>query len=383
MLALLGISLGVFALLVVSSVMNGFERYMRSKVIGFKSDIRVSSANYGPMKDWQPVMRKIEEVPDVKGVSPVCRSELLIQHRDQVGAIRCIGIDFEKHMKITDLQDQIIIGDPDQAALDDNGILLGMDLSLDLRVTVGEEVRLSTPLGIEPGPFGLLQRSHNFRVVGLLRTGMPDYDKLYGLVSLENARYFLGYTDEIDRLEIRSVNADRAMRTANRISHVIGDDYAVEDWSKFEKNLFTAIRIEKIVMFTVLSLMFVIVALNISGSFLKTVVEKRKELGILKAVGMGSQEVVRIFTVGGLMISLSGIALGYVSALAMLFSQQKWHWAQIPVPGFPLSTVPVEMRLSDMILVPVIAFVIAILASVYPAFRTTKFDPVDLIRDGK
>ncbi len=382
-LAMLGISLGVFALLVVSSVMNGFERYMRSKVIGFKSDIRVSDADYRPMKDWESFIGKIESVRDVEGVSPVCRNELLIQHRDKVGAIRCIGIDFDRHMAVTDLKEQILIGDPDRAALEEDGILLGMDMSLDLRVTVGEEVRLSTPLGMEPGPFGLLPRSRTFRVVGLLRTGMPDYDKLYGMISLKNARYFLGYENEIDRLEIRSRIPDRAMRTAEEISHLIGNGYVVEDWSRFEKNLFTAIRIEKIVMFTVLSLMFVIVALNITGSFLKTVVEKRKELGILKAIGMSNRDVIGIFTRSSMIISVLGIVLGYITAVGLLLSQKAWQWVQIPVPGFPLHSVPVEFRASDLVLVPAIAFLMAILASIYPASRTTKYKPVDLIHDRK
>ncbi len=383
MLALLGISLGVFALLVVSSVMNGFERYMRSKVIGFKSDIHVMNRDYQPMQDWEEVMGKVDRVEGVASVSPVCQSELLIQHRDRISAIRCIGIDYRRHIDISALSDHVIIGDPGEASLKDDGILLGMDLSLDLRVTVGEEVRLSTPLGMDPGPFGLLPRSRNFRVIGLLRTGMPDYDKLYAMVSLENARYFQGYTDEIDRLEVHSKNADKAIRTANSISKAVGDEYFIEDWSQFEKNLFTSIRIEKIVMFTVLSLMFVIVALNISGSFLKTVVEKRKELGILKAIGMSGRDVIRIFTTGGLIIGVSGIVMGYVSAIVLLLTQIKWQWVQIPVPGFPLSTVPVEFRASDLILVPVVAFVIALLASIYPARKTTKYDPVDLIHDRK
>ncbi len=382
-LAMLGISLGVFALLIVSSVMNGFEQYMRSKVIGFKSDIRISDADYRPIGNWQSLIKEVESIEGVMDVSPVCRNELLIQHRDKVGAIRCIGIDFERHMRVTELRDQILIGDPDESDLEEDGILLGMDLSLDLRVTVGESVRLSTPLGVEPGPFGLLPRSRNFRVVGLLRTGMPDYDKLYGMVSLKNAQYFLGYGNEIDRLEIRSQNPDRAMRTAEHISHLIGDSYVVEDWSGFEKNLFTAIRIEKIVMFTVLSLMFVIVALNITGSFLKTVVEKRKELGILKALGMSNRDVVGIFTRSSMLISLCGIVIGYIGAIGLLVSQKVWHWAQIPVPGFPLHSVPVEFRLSDLILVPSIAFLMAVFASIYPASRTTRYKPVDLIQDRK
>ncbi|MDP8267269.1 MAG: ABC transporter permease [Candidatus Tenebribacter davisii] len=381
MLSLLGIVIGVFSLLVVSSVMNGFDTDMRNRVIGSKAEIKVHKEDYSPISNYNELIEEILKNEKVIGASPVCDIELMIQKDNEMSSTLCYGIDLDKQKKVTDLLNKIVVGAPDEAALKNDGIIIGMDLSLTLSATVGEYIQLTSPIGTQPSPFGLLPRSKKLKVVGIFISGMPEYDRVYTYMSLKNAQYFLGLADVVTQIEVKSVDPAHSTRIAKKIQSKMKDDYVVEDWSEFEANLFQAIKMEKVIMFLVLALMIIIASFNMSGNFIKLVTEKRVEIGVLKSMGASGKDVVKIFINIGAIIGILGTFIGLVLALILLYAQMKYHFILIPVPGFPLQWLPVEMRLLDFVLVPVIAITISLFTTLHPARRTAKIDPMKIIRN--
>jgi len=381
MLSLLGIVIGVFSLLVVSSVMNGFDSDMRNRVIGSKAEIKIHKENYLPISNYTELIDEVSKNNKVVGVAPVCDIELMIQKEKEISSTLCYGIDLNKQKNVTDILNKIVVGVPDENALNDDGIIIGMDLSLTLSATVGEYIQLTSPIGTQPSPFGLLPLSKKLKVVGIYISGMPEYDRIYTYISLQNCQYFLGLKDEVTQIEVKSVNPVRSVRIAKEIQNRIGSDFIVEDWSVFESNLFNAIKMEKAVMFVVLALMILIASFNMSGNFVKLVTEKRVEIGVLKSMGASNKDVINIFINIGVIIGTLGTLIGLILAVVLLYAQMKFHFITIPVPGFPLHWLPVEMRLLDFILVPLVAIVISLLTTLHPAGRTVKIDPMKIIRN--
>ncbi|MCK4655245.1 MAG: ABC transporter permease [Candidatus Cloacimonetes bacterium] len=381
MLSVFGIIIGVFSLLVVSSVMNGFESDMRNRVIGSKAEIKIYKFDYSPIINYKNLVDKVSMVSSVVGAAPVCENELMIQKKNYLVFTICFGIDFEKHKKVTELLNKIVVGEPETEAIEKDGIIIGLDLSLTLNATVGEYVQLTSPVGTEPSSFGLLPRSREFKVIGIFISGMPEYDRLFTYVSLKNAQYFLGYEDEVSHIDIKTQDSKKSRLISKVIQSQIGENFIVEDWSDFEANLFNAIKMEKIVMFLVLALMIIIAAFNMTGNFIKLVAEKKTEIGILKAMGATEHDIIKIFVNVGVIIGIFGTFIGLILALLILFAQHNYHLIKIPVPGFPLHWIPVEMRLWDFIFVPLVAIIISFLTTLHPARRTVKIDPIKIIRD--
>ena len=380
MLSLFGIIIGVFSLLTVSSVMNGFDKDMRSRVIGSKAEIRIYEKNYQPIKDYNSVIQKISKISSITGSGPICKNELMLQHDKNITGTVCFGIDLDKQAQITDVFENIRIGAPSQKDLNDNGIILGFDQALSLGVTVGEYVQITSPIGTEPSPFGLLPKTKKAKVVGIFSSGMPEFDRAFSYISLQNGKYFSGYKEQISYLDIKTENAERSLKTAGEIQKVLGEDFITEDWSEFEANLFNSIKMEKMVMFFVLALMIIISAFNITGNFVKLAAEKKQEIGILKAMGAKDKDIVGIFVTSGIILGICGAFFGTFSALVLLISQQVFQFIKIPVPGFPLNTVPVDLRWTDFVLVPVITVLISFVSALKPAAKTAKILPVKTIR---
>ena len=381
MLSLLGIVIGVFSLLVVSSVMNGFDSDMRDRVIGSKAEIKIHKEDYSPISNYNELIEEIAKNEKIVGAAPICDIELMIQKEKDMSSTLCYGIDLDMQKNVTELLNKIVVGVPDKNALDDDGIIIGMDLSLTLSATVGEYIQITSPIGTQPSPFGLLPKSKKLKGVGIFISGMPEYDRVYTYISLRNSQYFLGFEDEVTQIEIKSVDPSRSARLANDLQKKITGDYIVEDWSEFEANLFNAIKMEKAVMFIVLALMIIIASFNMSGNFVKLVTEKRVEIGVLKSMGASGKDVVKIFINIGVIIGFLGTMIGLILAAILLYAQMTLHFIIIPVPGFPLQWLPVEMRILDFILVPIVAIVISLLTTLHPAGRTVKIDPIKIIRN--
>lgn len=381
LLSVCGIIIGVFALLVVSSVMNGFDSDMRNRVIGSKAEIKIHNRDYSPISNYEEMQLMLQEKLKLEAVAPVCEMELMIQKDQNLASTLCYGIQYDAHDKITDITNKIVVGVPEQKDLEDDGIIIGLDLSLTINATVGEYIQLMSPVGTKPSPFGLLPTSKKLKIVGIFSSGMPEYDQLNTYISLANAQFFLDYEDEVNLLEVKTENVKKSKRIAAKIQNILGENFIVEDWSEFDANLFNAIKMEKVIMFLVLALMIIIASFNMLGNFVKLVTEKKVEIGVLKSMGASDKDIMKIFVFAGTLIGIVGVFIALILALGILFAQMKWQFILIPVPGFPMQWLPVEFRISDFIIVPALSIIISFLSTLLPARRTTSIDPIKIIRN--
>ncbi len=384
LLSFMGIVIGVIALLIVSSVMNGLQDDMMKRIIDTKAEIRVYRSDRGPIKNYSPLMELIGEDNDVVALSPVVTNELLVHKGNNVVAVNCHGIDLNKHRKISDLDNQLRLGYVDSESFDNfgnNEIVLGLDLSVYLGVTVGEQVRISSPIKTEPTPLGLIPRSDFYQVVGIFSSGMPEYDMSYVYISQSNGMFFSGYDNAVDILQVKVNNPHRSGRVAARLQRILGNDYLVEDWSVFDRSIFEAMRLEKIVMQTVLMLMLIISGFNMSCSSIRLVSEKQREIGVLKALGMKTQSINLSFLNINVLICLSGIFFGMTLSAMFIFFQYHYRIIEIPVPGFPVHYLPVVVKISDFFMVGVIVILITIAATVIPLHKIRKTEPITIIRE--
>ncbi|MCD4830137.1 MAG: ABC transporter permease [Candidatus Cloacimonetes bacterium] len=382
LLSLAGIALGVFAILVVSSVMNGFDNYMVDRVTGMRAHIWVERADGSPTLAWRSLCARIENDNDVLVASPVAAVELMIQEGENIAPVTLLGVDIARHARATALLDSMLIGSPDAGDIEEGGIILGWELSYALgAVTVGEYVTLSSVAAMQPTPFGPVPRTKQLRVAGVVQSGLPDYNRTLAFTNLRTAQMLAGLPDAVDRIEVRTVDAFSSRHTAQRLSQLLGPDYRIRNWSEFEANLFQAIHLEKAVMFLVLCLMFVIVGFNISGSFLKMAAEKSRDIGVLRACGSTRRYIGGLFVRAALILGLSGTLTGLAAALALTLSQMQAAWIKVPVRGLPMRTLPMQLRLTDVITVCAVAMFVSLLASLYPAMKAHRMQPVELLRD--
>lgn len=380
-ISVVGIFLGVVALIIVMSVMNGLEEDVTTRIIGLHSEIKVFRQDYNPIANWQSL---VEEINDryIVAKSPVVQAELMLLHEKKVSGTICQGIDLLKHDKITFLLSKIYIGAPTKEELKD-GIILGSDLALTLGVNWGDEVTLSSPIADQPTPFGLMPRSKTFKVVGLFYTGLPEYDMKYSYTDIHSLQNFLNLGDRITYLGIRTTSPNISLGVAKRLRKELGNSYAVLDWREFEKHLFTAIKFEKKVMFLVLILIFLIAAFNMIGNYLKLISQKKQDIGILKSFGATRKDVMKIFLYNGIFIYLIGTIFGFIVALGLLFAQIKWQFIHIPIAGMPFQALPVKIELLDLILVALISFIITLVTTLIPARRTMNIDAIKVIREAE
>jgi lipoprotein-releasing system permease protein len=380
LISIIGIFLGVSALIIVMSVMNGLEQEISERLIGLHSDIKIFGKDLSPIENWQPIVQKVSSNLMVIGVSPICQSELMLVNNNNLSGTICQGVILDMHKETTRLLHNIYIGNPEEKGLA-SGIILGSDLAAQLRVNYGDTVALVSPIADQPTPFGLLPLSKNLTVVGLFYTGLPEYDMKYSFTDLGVIQEFMGMNGMLSFLEVKTSSSKKSYRTADKLQKQLGSEFEVLDWREFEQHLFSAIQFEKRVMFTVLVLIFIVTAFNMIGTYLKMTAEKRADIGIMKSLGATSQDVARIFMLHGLMVGIIGTAAGFILSLLLLGAQIKWEFVKIPIAGMPFQAVPVDIQIIDLVIVVIAALGISILTTFVPARKIAKLDAIKIIRE--
>jgi lipoprotein-releasing system permease protein len=390
-----GIALGVMALLSVSGVMNGFDQDMRQRIIGTRAEIRLENKDSSPLSDYAALVSGLEKLPYIKAASPVNRNELMLVKESAMAATICYGIDLTRQQAVSPVllpvkQDNsmekghwlqgVVTGNVPPEEFENNGIIIGADLAQSIYASVGDTLQLISPLGTVPTPLGMLPRTRSLKVVGIFIAGMPEYDKLYCYVPLSVGQYFSGYSDQVDHIEIKTNNPKQLFAT----TEVLRKDYPqyrIENWSSFDTSLYSAMHFEKYMMLVILGLMFVIASFNMSGNIYRTIVQKRRAIGVLKTIGYRNNEILLVFMRQGLIIGVAGILTGIIASLLILLLQMKFGVIQLPVGNMPNLVLPVELRLSDYIVIPLIALIITTLSIYLPARNASRINPLALIRE--
>lgn len=386
-LTLAGIALGVMALLAVSSVMNGFQDEMRGRLIGSLSEMRVSPDKKTEFIDPVPTQNRLRELGFQS--APVIRLELMLKRGTIVVPSLAFGIDPHQHQDVSNLMKAarglsgaavqgVVSGVVDSLGIADGGIVLGAALAYQLGVQPGDRLQVLSPLFNQPTAFGLIPKLKTLKVLGIVSSGMPEYDQSYSYIPLATAAWFKG-SSEIDYLELKTPDRERVKQYSRMLSNDL-KGFRVEDWSSFDPSLFTAMRFEKFLMFVIMLFMYIIASFNLTGNMLKTVSIKKRELGLLKAIGLKETDLSQLFLQQALILASIGILGGLAIAALILWLQQTYGIIKLPLSEFETMVLPVKMQVQDVVLVIIMSYGFTLLSTLIPLSRLKQINSVDLIR---
>ncbi len=392
-----GVAVGVTALIVVLAVMSGFEADLRDKILGTTSHVVVLKHGFGGIKDYRQIVEEIEATENVAAAAPFVLSQVMVRTDFQVAGAVLRGVDVEREGRVTDLKRKLVAGDVAGLAKGSQnketaghveaggegdrpaGIVIGRELALNLGVKVGSTVTVISPLG-DVTPLGTVPRLREFEVVGIFETGMYEYDAGLAYVSMETAQRFFGMDDVATGIEVKVEDIYLADAVADELEEKLGYPYWSRDWKEMNRTLFSALRLEQVVMFVILVLIVLVAAFNIISSLVMMVMEKGKDIAILKAMGATRRAVMRIFILEGLIIGCTGTIIGFASGFVVCRLLDRYQFIRLPSDIYYLETLPVRMEALDVVLIILAAVVMSFLATLYPSWSASRVAPVDVLR---
>ena len=390
-----GVALGVMALIVVIAVMSGFGKDLRDKILGTNSHIVVTNITRSGMDDFESVLKKVMQSDGIKAAAPFILNQVMLTFGSKSSGVVVRGVDPEREAMVSDLEKNMIQGEigmlkrrkKNKAGPGHDNIILGKELSQKLGVQVGDAISMVSPAS-RLTPMGLIPKIKLFKVVGLFESGMFEYDSSLAFISIQSAQRFFSMKGKVSGIEIRVEDIDSADQIAELLQENLGFPYYVRDWMRMNKNLFSALRLEKIVMFIILILIILVAAFNIVSTLFMVVMEKTKEIAILKSMGASRTSIMKIFSFQGLIIGVTGTLIGCIGGFAIVpnlndivgFIENLFGITAFPNDVYYLDKLPSEIQYLDSFLIVVFSIAICFLASLYPAWRASRMDPVDGLR---
>ena len=379
-----GIALGVAALIVVLSVMNGFQKEVRDRMLSVLSHIEITSPN--GLSDWESLAETLAKQTHVLGVAPMVSSQGLLSRAESMRGVVLRGVDPALEGRVSDLPKQLIVGSISDLKPGQFGVVLGTQLAGTLGVRVGDRVNLLVPEG-DLTPAGMMPRMRALQVVGMVDSGHYEYDSTLAVMHWKDAAALLRMTDPTG-LRVKVDDMQKAPEIAVRLAQVVPQALWVSDWSRSNRNWFAAVQTEKKMMFIILTLIIAVAAFNLVSTLVMTVTDKQADIAILRTMGASAGLVQRIFLVQGLAIgllgSLLGVAFGLLIALnidvIVPFIETLFRVQFLPRDIYFISQLPSDVRLDDVLKVGIMAFVLSILATIYPSRRAAQVKPAEALR---
>ena len=390
-ISIAGVTVGVMALIIVLAVMNGFETNLKEKIIGTYAHIVIMKAGQEGMDQYEEMAQRVEDIQGVTSVSPFIYQQVMLSSQSGVFGVVLKGIDPGRAEKVTELAHYVKTGrlqdlkTPQEG--DVPGIILGVELSRHLAVTVNDYLQVVSPLGTLT-PMGMMPKAKRFQVVGLFQSGMYEYDNTLAYVSIDSAQKFFTMGDRVTGLELKSDNLYKVKDIAKEIRQRLGFPFYTKDWMEMNRNLFSALRLEKIAMFIILVLIVLVAAFNIISTLIMVVMEKNKDIAILKSMGAPSRGILRIFVIEGLVIGVVGTALGTILGLLAALNLEKitdfvehlFGFKILSSEVYYIDKLPSQVNPLDVVLIVSTAILISLLATIYPSWRASKLDPAEALR---
>ncbi|KPL02566.1 MAG: hypothetical protein AMJ90_05390 [candidate division Zixibacteria bacterium SM23_73_2] len=379
-ISVLGVLIGVAALTFVLSMMNGFEKEVRSRIIGTTAHVTIFPAMGEGMDDYEALLPEINEEKHVVATAPFVYSKAAIASKVESDGIIVRGIDPKKEKEVSDIQENLLAGSFDFEQTEVPGIVLGANLAERLGVSLGDEVVLFSMSKEDLTAGWTIPKATKFQLVGLFETGMFEYDASLSYISLKSAQKLFNLGDRVTGLQVKIDDLYKAKSIAQRLDEKLGYRFYALDWMHMHKNLFSWMALEKYAMFIVLSLIVAVAAFNIISTLIMVVLEKKKDIGILKSLGSTSSSIMRIFMFEGLVVGVVGTILGSVLGYFLCWIQRTFRIISLPAEIYFINSLPVDTRVLDFILVALAAIAITFLATLYPAKKAADLAPVDAIR---
>jgi lipoprotein-releasing system permease protein len=382
--------------------MTGFKEDLRDKILGTNSHVVVSDRMQEDMRDYRHIAEEVVKVPHVVSATPFIFRQVLLSSDTNVFGVVLRGIDPEKEAKVTEIGKNLIegkleyltrpplpadeIGPEGEPSKVFPGIIIGKELAGRLGAFLGDKINVVSPVGKEGesvgkslgSPMGFTPKIRKFQVVGIFDSGMYEYDSSLAYISIPEAQHFFNLSDVVTGIEVKVDDIFIADKVARDIEAKLDFPHQARDWMKLNRNLFSALELEKVMMFVILVLIILVASFNIVSTLTMTVIEKSREIAILKAMGATRRSIMRIFMLEGLIIGGVGVILGIPLGLAVCWALQTFY--TLPGDIYYISHLPVKIRAVDVVLVASSAILIGLLATIYPSWQAGKLAPVEALR---
>lgn len=388
-ISIVGVMVGVMTLIIVLAVMSGFEKTLKEKILGTQAHLVLLKASQEGMDNYEEVAKKVEGVRGVVSAAPFILNQVMLSSESSVSGVVLKGIDPDRVGKVTELAHNLKAGRLQDLKSGDEeaGILLGVELAKHLSVGINDSIQVVSPFGTIT-PMGMMPKMKRFWVKGIFHSGMYEYDSTMAYVSLESAQKFFSMGSRVTGIEIKTQDIYKVKEIGREIRNLMGFPFWTKDWMEMNRNLFSALKLEKIAMFIILVLIILVAGFNIISTLIMVVMEKNKDIAILKSMGAPSRSILKIFLIEGLVIGLVGTVLGTILGLGAAFNLEKITDYVEHLFGFKIlasdiyyiDKLPSQVNLLDVGLIVITAILITLLATIYPAWRGSKLDPAEALR---
>lgn len=387
MSSMIGIALGVTALITVMSIMNGFQEELRERILGMTAHMTISQAN-NSLQNWPVLYETVKQHPEVVGAAPNIEEQGMLSYQQRVKGVIVRGIEPSIEPEVSDIESNMLHGGLNDLESKSFNIILGFDLAQNLGVTIGDKVTLIAPQGTI-SPVGVLPRIKRLTVVGLFKAGMYEYDSGMAFVHIDDAATIFKYADhQVTGLQLKLTDLFIVGQVRHELGAVLKQDYYIRDWTQQHTNFFKAVQMEKRMMFIVLALIIMVAAFNIVSTMVMVVTDKQKAIAVLRTIGASPMSVQTIFMIQGLVIGILGALLGLLGGITLSlnidvivpFIEKVFGFQFFPAEIYYISEVPSKLAWSDVWAVSGVAFVLTLLATLYPAWRASRVQPAEALR---
>lgn len=362
-----GVSVGVATLIITLSVMGGFERDLKEKILGMNAHLYIIEGMGSKLKNYSTIIEKIKKIDNrIIGVAPIITSQAIITSEYGNAGIVLKGIDPKLEHRVSKLKEYTKQG---SFEISNNEILLGKELSKKLGVTLGEKITLFTS-----------QTPQQLIIKGIFESGMYEYDDSFAFISLKKAQKILGLENTVSSIAVKINDVYQTPKIAQKINNTLGYPYWVRTWQEMNKNLFSALKLEKTVMFIILSMIILVAGFNIASSLIMRVMKKTKEIGILRTMGADSLSIQAIFLLQGAIIGIVGTIIGVLGGIGLCKLLAEYQIIKLPSDIYYLSSIPVNMRWSDVGIISMSAIILTLVSSIYPARYASSLKPIEALR---
>ena len=385
LISMAGIALGVMTLITVLSVMNGFERELRERILGMISHAAIQGHD-GQFPDWQDIVMRAREHPNVLGAAPYVEQETMLRARRTSGAL-VRGIDPGSEPEVSEVHQMMVRGSIDDLEAGQWRVLIGVGLATRLGVGPGDSLTIFAP-EIRATPAGVVPQVRRFTVAGLFEAGVHEYDTALAVIHYQDAQRLFRTGEDISGIRLKLDDMMRSRIIAREISADLPGFYRITDWTQQHANFFRAVQTEKTVMFIILSLIIAVAAFNIISTLVMVVTDKQADIAILKTMGMGPRRIMAIFMIQGSFIGVIGTLLGVILGIILALNVEAVVGAVesllsiefLSAEVYYISDLPSELRTSDVIRFSLLALVLSLLSTIYPAWRASRTEPVEALR---
>ncbi|MBI5860750.1 MAG: lipoprotein-releasing ABC transporter permease subunit [Rhodocyclales bacterium] len=386
LISMAGLALGVAALIVVLSVMNGFQKELRERILAVVSHIEISG-EAGELADWSKVVQAAARHPRVKAAAPYVQQQGMLSYDGQVRGVIVRGIVPEAENRVADFAGHMKDGRLSNLRPGEFGIILGVELARALRVQLGDKLTLLAPQGLVT-PAAIMPRVKQFRVVGVFDVGMFEFDSGLALINMEDAQKLYRMEDRVSGVRLKVDDLFAAPQISRELLRFLDTPVWISDWTKGHANFFRAVEIEKRMMFLILLLIVAVAAFNIVSTLVMAVQDKRADIAILRTLGASPAGIMKIFIVQGTLIGVSGLALGILGGVALAlnidvvvpFIERVFGMQFLAKDVYYISELPSDLHWSDVITIGTVSFVLTVLATLYPSWRASRTQPAEALR---